>query len=339
MQNEGFKSLYPLDRLSVMGFIEPLKRLPEILAIRRGLFNHFIHNKPAVFIGIDAPDFNLSLEKSLKKNNIKTVHYVGPTVWAWRSGRIKTIKKAVSLILALFPFETRIYDENAIPVCCVGHPMADEIPLECSKEKAREKLQLMVHSKVVALLAGSREQELRYLTKDFIKTAAWLYEQDPTITFISACPNKARKEQFAQYLKELGGMPPIHLIEGQATTVMAAADAIMLASGTASLQAMLVKRPTIIAYKMSPLMFALAKRLIKVPYIGLPNLLANECIMPEFIQSQVVPEVMGKQLLAYLDETNDHKKLYAVFDKIHQLLKRNAGETAAAAISQLIKDV
>ncbi len=337
MQSLGFKSLYPQERLAVMGFIEPLKRLPEILSIRRGLKNHFLKSKPDIFIGIDSPDFNISLEHALKIKGIKTVHYVGPTVWAWRPGRIKTIKKAVDLVLALFPFEIKIYNENAIPVACVGHTLADTIPMHSEKGLARTQLQLPTEGKVVALLAGSREQELKYLAKDFIQTASWLIKQDPTITFITACSNDAREKQFRAILKEVGG-PEIHFYQGQATTVMAASDAILLASGTASLQAMLVKRPTVIAYKMSPLTFAIAKRLVKVPYIGLPNLLANECIMPEFIQSQVCPVAMGQKLLQYLNDPGLNQKLTAIYEKIHHDLKRDAGETAAAALLQLIKD-
>lgn len=333
MQQAGFKSLYPLDRLAVMGLIEPLKRLPEILGIRKALRNHFIQSKPDIFIGIDAPDFNLSLEQSLKAKGIKTAHYVSPTVWAWRKRRIHKIKKAVDLMLTLFPFETKIYEEHAIPVCCVGHSLADQIPFHSDKSIARAELALPFTGKIVALLPGSRAQELKYLAKEFIQTAKWLAKQDSTIQFITVAPNELREQQFRAYQAELNG-PPIRIFRGNATTVMAAADAILCASGTATLQAMLVKRPTVIAYKMSPLVFSIAKRIIKVPYIGLPNLLAEKCVMPEFIQSDVQPGKMGERLLQYLQQTDQD---YADFEHIHQLLKKNAGETSAQAIAQLIQ--
>lgn len=333
---QGFKSLYPLDRLSVMGFIEPLKRLPEILRIRKGLKHHFLNQKTDLFIGIDAPDFNLSLEQVLKSKGIKTVHYVSPTVWAWRSKRIKTIKKSIDLMLTIFPFEKRIFEENGIPVCFVGHSLADSIPMHSDKNKARLELNLPLEGKIVALLPGSRAQELKYLAKDFIQTAKWMLQRNPDIRFISACPNELREQQLRAYLQELGGLD-INIFQGQATTIMAASDAILLASGTASLQAMLVKRPTVIAYKMSPLVFAIAKRIVKIPYIGLPNLLANKSVMPEFIQAEVIPEKMGQQLLAFLDSPTDNEKQNAFYEKMHLELKKNAGETAATAIGQLIK--
>ncbi len=333
---QGFNSLYPLDRLAVMGFIEPLKRLPEILKIRKGLKQHFIQQKPDVFIGIDSPDFNLSLEHSLKANGIKTVHYVSPTVWAWRKGRIKTIKKAIDLMLTIFPFEKRIFEENNIPVCCVGHSLADSIPLHSDKNEARQLLNLPIHGKIVALLPGSRAQELKYLAKEFIQTASFMLQQDKSLRFITACPNENREQQFRAYLQEVGGVE-VSIFQGQATQVMAASDAILLASGTASLQAMLVKRPTVIAYKMSPLVFAIAKRIVKIPYIGLPNLLANKCVMPEFIQSDVIPHKMGQQLMTFLTSHQENEKQNAFYEKMHLELKKNAGETAAQAIGQLLE--
>lgn len=337
MIESGCQSLYPLERLSVMGLWEPLKRLPEILRIRKNLRQRFIQQQPDVFIGIDAPDFNLSLAQSLKAEGIKTAHYVSPTVWAWRQGRIKKIKKAVDLMLALFPFETKIYQDHHIPICCVGHPLADKIPEITDKYLARQTLQLPLTSKVVALLPGSRAQELTYLAKEFIKTAQWLQNEDPTLHFISACVNEEREAQFQTYLKEAPSLK-VTLFKGQATAVMAAADVILLASGTASLEAMLVKRPTVVAYKMSPLTYAIAKRIIKVPYIALPNLLAGKCLMPEFIQSEVKAEKMGKTLLYYLNNPEAAADLMPDFTKIHCLLKRNAGEMAAGAIEKLINN-
>ncbi len=336
MIGQGFNSLYPQERLAVMGFIEPLKRLPEILSIRRNLKNHFLKTKPDVFIGIDSPDFNLTLEKSLKAQGLKTVHYVSPTLWAWRKGRIFTIKKATDLVLALFPFELAIYQEHDVSARFVGHSLADNIPLHSDKALARNELKLGQTDKIVALLPGSRKQELHYLAKPFLETAKWLKQQDPSIRFISACANPYREEQLKEMMKQMPDCPAVELYQGQATTVMAASDAILLASGTASLQAMLVKRPTLIAYKMSPWVFAIAKRVVKVPFIGLPNLLANKCVMPEYIQDAVVPEKMGQQLLDYLNNPQGYQNEIALYEQIHQTLKGNAGETAAQAISELL---
>ncbi|MGD9590927.1 MAG: lipid-A-disaccharide synthase [Candidatus Berkiella sp.] len=337
MIERGFVSLYPLERLSVMGLIEPLKRLFEILNIRKGLKNHFLRTKPAIVIGIDGPDFNLSLERTLKNHGLKTVHYVSPTVWAWRKGRIHTIKKAVDLVLTLFPFETKIYQDNAIPVCFVGHTLADSIPMHSDKTAARLKLGLPADGKIVAILPGSRRQELNFLASPFLQTAAILHQKDPSITFISACANEARQAQLQEIMR-LENAPPVKLFQDQATLVMAAADAIILASGTASLQAMLVKRPTIIAYKMKPWVFAIAKRLVKVPFIGLPNLLANKMVMPEYIQSEVKPQEMAEQIMTYLSNPELQQGLTKTYEEIHHLIKQDAGETAANAISQLLKE-
>ncbi len=336
MNKEGFHSIYPLDEIAVMGYIEPLKRLRRILSIRKHLKDYFIKNKPVVFIGIDAPDFNLSLEQSLKAQGIKTVHYVSPQIWAWRKGKIVKIKKAVDLMLSLFPFENKIYQEHQIPIVCVGHPLADKIPLESDKQAARQQLQLSPDAKIVALLPGSRVQELKYCAKEFILTAQWLKTRMPNVVFTAACL-PSRLEQFKQILSKVDNAPPIQIFLNESTKVMTAADCVLLVSGTASLEAMLIKRPTVVAYKMSPITFQIAKRLIQVPTIALPNLLAGKKIMPEFIQADAVAEKMGKQLLAYLEHPELEIDLASTFSEIHQSLRKNAGETAAKAIVSLIE--
>ncbi len=337
MIKAGMNSLFPMERLSVMGFIEPLKRLPELLKIRRFLKNYFIQNKPTVFIGIDAPDFNLSLEQSLKSHGVRTVHYVSPTVWAWRSGRIHKIKKAVHRMLCLFPFESKIYHEHNIPITCVGHPLADAIPLDSSQVEARKSLGLSLDKKIVALLPGSRAQELKYLATDFIETARWLKAQDPNIEFISPSANERTDKQFKDYLALYNDVE-VNCFMGNARTVMAAADVILTVSGTASLEAMLVKRPTIVAYKMSALGFAVAKRIIHIPYIALPNLLAGKLLMKEFIQSAVDPQAMGEAILAYLHSPDLSLQDSKIFHELHGSLRKNAGQTAASAIKDVIKE-
>lgn len=334
---EGCLSFFPLERLSVMGFIEPLKRLPELLKIRRTLIQHFLRHPPDVFIGIDSPDFNLGIEKKLKKAGIKTVHYVSPTVWAWRQGRIHQIKKAVDLMLTLFPFEATIYHQHAIPVVTVGHPLADQIPLETDKIAARKTLQLPETGRIVAILPGSRHQELHYLAPTFCQTAALLQQAHPECLFISAFPTQERIDQFEAIRQSTTEDLPIKTYLGQSRCVMGAADAILIASGTGSLEAMLVKRPTVVAYKMSPFTFWLGKKLIKVPYIALPNLLAQKAIMPEYIQDDATPDQLARALLTMLDFAYDTHQLCEPFVTQHHQLKKNAGLTGAAAIHKLLQ--
>ncbi len=337
MIEAGFQSLFPLERLSVMGFIEPLKRLRELLAIRAYLKKYFTLHRPAAFIGIDAPDFNLSLEHSLKKQGLCTVHYVSPTVWAWRKRRIYKIKKAVNCVLCLFPFETAIYQEYQVGHAFVGHPLADAIPLYSSKNTAREELGLPQDKQIVAILPGSRQQELKYLAKDFLDTARWIRQQLPAVEFITPCANESTEKQFNEYLKEYPDLK-LNLFQGNARKVMTASDVVLTVSGTASLEAMLVKRPTIVAYKMSPLSFAIAKRIIKIPYIALPNLLAGKGLMKEFVQNDVNPQAMGKAIIEYLQSPALSEEVAQQFLTLHQSLQKNAGASAAQAISLLIKD-
>lgn len=334
---QGLVSFYPLERLSVMGIFEPLKRLPEFIRLFFRLKRHWVASPPTVFIGIDAPDFNLRLEKALKSNGIKTVHYVSPTVWAWRPGRIKKIKKAVDLMLGIFPFEKAIYDRHQIPMEYVGHPLADSIPLQPDQALARRTLHLSPNEKYVALLPGSRRQELAHLLPPFIETARWLLKKDPTLKFISACVNEAREAQWQEALRAYPQLP-IQLFLGRSIEVMTASDGVLLGSGTASLQSMLVKKPTVVAYKMTPLTYQIAKRIIKVKYISLPNILANQMLMPEYIQSEVIPEKMGAVLWENLSHPENNQKTIEAFKSLHLLLRKKAGQSAASAIEKLIKD-
>ncbi len=333
---QGFHSFFPLERLSVMGFIEPLKRLPSLLRMRSYIKRYVLKTRPTVFIGIDGPDFNLSLEKIFKAAGIKTVHVVGPTIWAWRSGRIKLIKKAVDLMLTLFTFETPLYEQHAVNVTCIGHPLADAIPLYSDKLAARRDSQLSEKCKIVALLPGSRAQELEHLLPPFLETAKWLLAKDKTILFVTSCANKTRERQFKEIC--LATSAPLITILPSAQQAMKVADAVLVASGTASLESMLVKRPTVVAYKTSYLTFCLAKLLIKVPYIALPNWLAGKKVMPEYVQDEISPEILGEKLYDFLQNPEIFSPSLAEFTKIHTLLKRNAGAAAANAITRLIKE-
>ncbi|WP_250658768.1 lipid-A-disaccharide synthase [Alkalimarinus coralli] len=343
MVQQGFKTHVPMDRLSVMGLVEVLGRLFELIWIRRNIRNYFLDNRPDVFIGIDAPDFTLGLEESLRKSGIKTVHYVSPSVWAWRQKRVFKIARAVDLMLTLFPFEARFYKDHKVPVAFVGHPLADMIPLESSQLIARERLglassPLAESQNVVALLPGSRSGEIHYLGEIFIETAKYVISQNPNAQFLLPYVNDDRKQQIEEIIQRLGPDLPITLIKGQSRDVMAASNVILLASGTATLEAMLLKRPMVVAYRMSAITFFIMKRLMKAPYIALPNLLANKALVPELIQAQASPLNLGKSILQRLAKDNANEKLNREFIQIHQSLKQDANDKAAVAISKLINN-
>jgi len=332
----GGKALYPMDHLAVMGLIEPLMRLPTILKVRRDLIQHFIADPPDLFIGIDSPDFNLNLEKKLKAQGIKTVHYVSPSVWAWRQGRIKTIQKAVDLMLALFPFEAKFYEEHQVPVCFTGHPLADQIPLEIDVFSAKKALHLDPERPVMAVLPGSRNNEIKYLAETFLSTMRFCYERNPRLQFIVPLVLEAHKNRFLTLKETFAPNIPMQILVGNTPAAIAASDVVLVTSGTATLEVMLNKKPMVVAYRMNPITYWIAKRLIKVPYIALPNLLAQELLVPEFIQEKAKPAVLGEALLKYLSKSFDREKCLNRFQEIHCQLKQNASEKAALAIKQIL---
>lgn len=341
MLAEGFESLFPQDRLAVMGLVEPLARLPELLRIRRTLRQHFLQTRPAVFIGIDSPDFNLDLELSLRKAGIKTVHYVSPSVWAWRQGRIKKIAKAVDLMLTLLPFEADFYRENKVPVAYVGHPLADQIPLQPDPAAAIDTLQLTEQAKgkkIIALLPGSRSSEVARMGPLFWQVAEYCAAKQKNLLFLVPSANPSRHQQLDDQLRELSSSLPILLWEGNSHKIMEAADVVVMASGTTTLEAMLFKRPMIIAYKVASLSYAILAKLVKVKYIGLPNLLANRGLVPEFIQDRATPVAIGDAVLNYINNPTTTKKLVASFDELHRQLRQNSDEQAAGAIAALIQE-
>ena len=336
MIDQGFESRVPMERLSVMGLVEVLGRIFELIGIRRHLKRHFINTRPDLFIGIDAPDFNLGLELALRKKGIKTGHYVSPSVWAWRQKRVFKIARAVDLMLTLFPFEARFYKAHQIAVKFVGHPLADLIPLEIDKSSARQQLNLAESGKIVALLPGSRGGEIAYIGKSFLDAARWLHQHDPDISFLLPYVNDARKVQLDALISEYAQDLPITLINGRSREVMAASDVVVLASGTATLEAMLLKRPMVVAYKVSRITHYIMKRLLKAPFISLPNLLANKALVPELIQHDAQPESIGKNVLDRLDETKS-REMQQAFTGLHKELKRDASEQAADAIAELLE--
>lgn len=335
MIEAGCRSLFPMEELSVMGLFEVLVHLPRLLRIRRAICKHFQADPPDVFVGIDAPDFNLGVERRLKAAGIPTVHYVSPSVWAWRQGRVKTIARSVDRMLTLFPFEAAFYLEHNVPVSFVGHPLADLIPERVDRDAARVALHLPPDVPLIALLPGSRAGEVARLADTLIATVHWCVQQRPDLHFVVPLANATAREIFVRALGRHAGDLPVHLIDSNARAVMAASDAVLLASGTATLEALMLKRPMVVAYRLAPLTYWLAKWLVKLPYFALPNLLAERRLIPEFIQDEATPEALGAAVLQCIDDTATRQELMVAFDAIHHELRRDADHSAAAAVLEV----
>jgi len=333
---EGFQSLFDMERLAVMGFVEPLKRLPELLSMRARLRRHFLHWQADVVLGIDAPDFNLGLELWLRKRGIKTAHYVSPSVWAWRRGRIHKIKRAVDLMLTLFPFEEQFYRDHGVPVVCVGHPLADQLPLEPDAQAARAQLGIAPDRRVVALLPGSRGSEVALLGDAFLDTAEWLAQRRSDLQFLMPAANAARRAQIEAQWSRRARPLPLTVLDGQSQLAMTAADAVLMASGTTTLEALLLKKPMVVAYRMGKWSFALAKRLVKISHIALPNLLAGRELVPERLQDDVRAEVLGPLLLERVGDHALRERLVTEFLAIHRSLRRDASQRAALALLDVV---
>lgn len=338
MQAEGCRSLYDMERLSVMGFVEPLSRLPELIRMRKALIQFFIKDKPDIFIGIDAPAFNTGLECALKKAGIPVVHYVGPSVWAWRKRRIFKIKKAVDKILVLFPFEKEIYAQHQIPHAFVGHPLADAIPLNVDMNDYRRALDLPLDQKILALLPGSRRSEVHYLGEAFLETARRCVYKYPHLQIVAPMANEKLHVMFQAMIDQVAPELPIRLIQGHSREVMAASDVVLLASGTATLEALLLAKPMVVAYRLSRLNFYIAKCLVKTPFFALPNILAQKKLVPEFLQQDVQAECLTKAVLHYFECPQDVALLKEEYAVIHQILRQNADEKAASAVISLLED-
>jgi lipid-A-disaccharide synthase len=330
----GLNSLFDMEELSVMGLVEVLKHLPRLLHIRKTVVQHFLNNPPDIFIGVDAPDFNLAVETKLKQAGVKTVHYVGPTVWAWRESRIHKIGKATNLVLGIFPFEAGIYEKYNVPYQYVGHTMADGIALVPDQQAKRILFGLENTDKVLALLPGSRAREVETLLPDFIKTAELLALNMTALKVIIPAANDAREIQIKLLLKELKPAVYVRVTQLSARDVMIAANAVLLASGTATLEAMLCKKPMVVGYKMSKLTHFIMKRLYKPDFFSLPNILANESLVPELLQEDVNPQAMAAKLRPML-EAEPHA-LISRFTQLHKTLQLNADQQAANAIQGLL---
>ncbi|MCS4310391.1 lipid-A-disaccharide synthase [Pseudomonas sp. BIGb0381] len=330
MQAEGLTSYFPMERLSVMGLVEVLGRLRELLARRKLLIQTLIEEKPDVFIGIDAPDFTLNIELKLRQAGIKTVHYVSPSVWAWRQKRVLKIREGCDLMLTLLPFEARFYEEKGVPVRFVGHTLADSIPLQADRAAARAELGLP-EGPLVALMPGSRGGEVGRLASVFFDAAERLQALKPGVRFVLPCASPQRRAQIETLL--VGRNLPLTLLDGRSHLALAACDAVLIASGTATLEALLYKRPMVVAYRLAPLTFWILKRMVKSPYISLPNLLAQRLLVPELLQDDATPEALAQTLLPLIDGGEEQTR---GFDDIHRTLRRDASNQAADAVLTLI---
>lgn len=332
MEAEGLVSSFPMERLAVMGLVEVLGRLRELLKRRKALVADLIAQRPDVFIGIDAPDFNLDIELKLRRAGIKTVHYVSPSVWAWRQKRVLKIREGCDLMLTLLPFEARFYEEQGVPVRFVGHPLADTIALSADREAARVELGLG-DGPVVALMPGSRGGEVGRLGALFLDTARVLLEHVPNLRFVVPCANAARRAQLEQMLA--GRELPVTLLDGRSHQALAACDAVLIASGTATLEALLYKRPMVVAYRLAPVTFWILKRMVKSPYVSLPNLLAQRMLVPELLQDAATEQALAQALLPLLADGRGQTEH---FEQIHHSLRRDASNQAADAVLALVEE-
>ncbi len=362
MERLGCESLAPMERLAVMGLVEPLARLPELLRIKRRLSEHFRARPPAAFIGVDSPDFNLRLAKTLHRSGIPTVHYVSPSVWAWRAGRIHGIARTIDLMLTLFPFETGIYRQHGIAVRCVGHPLADAIepgpgmdgmghpstaadtghpsaPTPVPDQRgmqARRQLGLDPGSRVIALLPGSRKGEIRRMAPIFLAAAAAAQREFPGLQFLLPCSDGANRRLVGRIMEEDGFSGTDCRLLDDSRQAMAAADFVILASGTATLEAMLLHRPMAVCYRLAPLTYAIASRMVHVEHMAIPNLLAGKRLVPEYVQREVNPDNLLEEIRGFMVHPAPAPEMLEIFARQHRLLRRNASREAAAAIGEML---
>ncbi len=339
MISEGAKSLYAMDKLSLHGYgFDVLSAIPGLIKMRRQLTKHFIANPPKVFIGIDAPDFNFALEKKLKDKGISTIHYVSPSIWAWRKGRMGKIKRAVNHILTLFPFEQALYEAHDVKATYVGHPLADEIPIAPNVKDARDQLKLPRSSMMIALLPGSRVGEVKRLAELYVKTAQKICKIHPDALFLVPLISRETRLIFeeaiyADYNQGTNeSLPNFKILFGHAHLAMQAADLVVVASGTATLEAALLKRPMVITYRMPWLSWQILKRMNYLPYVGLPNILAGRFVVPELLQNDANPDNLSGNIMRILRDKNGQDEVLIEFTRIHELLRQNNEEKAALAV-------
>lgn len=336
MQAAGAETLFPMEKLAVRGYVEALKHIHEILGIRRRLARHFVAQPPALFVGIDAPDFNLGLEERLRRRGIATVHYVSPSIWAWRGERIHKIKRAVSKMLTVFPFEAPLYEKAGVPVAYVGHPLADVLAGMPGPVEMRLQLRLPPTAPVVALLPGSRVSELKQLADLFVAAAKRIAEAVPEVLFLAPMANRETKALFEAALFRSDGELNVNLMFGHSHEAMAAADVVLLASGTATLEAALLKRPMVITYRVPQLTSWLMRRRGYIDHVGLPNILAGEIIVPELLQKDATPEKLADAVLKFLRDKGARDALHERYERISDALRQNTANRLAEAVLPML---
>jgi len=337
MTRHGFRTHYPMEKLAVRGYVEVMRHYREIMAIRRRLLGGMLEDRPRLFIGVDAPDFNLELEHRLKSAGIPAIHYVSPSIWAWRRWRLRKIARSVSHVLVLFPFETEIYRRVGVPVTYVGHPVADMIPLHVDKAAAREQLRLPPGKLIVALLPGSRQSELRYMADAFVQTAMRFHAEVGDAHFVCPTATRPTRDLFEAAIHRNGATElPLTLMFGHSHEALAAADLALVASGTATLEAALYKTPMVITYCMAPLTWTIMRRMRYMPYVGLPNVLAGEFLVDEFLQEDASPQALAGALLALLRDTARQHRQTERFEQIHLELRQDNATKAADAVLAIL---
>jgi lipid-A-disaccharide synthase len=333
MAAQGFISHFPMDKLSVRGYAEALRHYREIMGIRRRLARSLLTERPELFIGVDSSDFNLGLERNLRDAGIPTVHYVSPSIWAWRGWRIRRIARSVSRILVMLPFEAPLYEKAGVPVTYVGHPLADVIPLEPKKDEARAQLRLPAGKLIVALLPGSRRSELEYMASAFLLAAHRLRQEVHDVHFVCPMVTRETREIFERVIHEHERTDlPLTLLFGHSHEALAAADLALVASGTATLETALFKTPMVIAYRQSPITWALMRPMLYLPYVGMPNILAGERLVPELLQDEATPANLAGALLTLLRDSASQRRQVERFREFHEVLRQNTAAKAADAV-------
>jgi len=336
MAARGFEAWWPSDKLAVRGYVEVLRHYREIVGIRRALTKRLLSERPDAFIGVDAPDFNLDLEAGLKAEGTKAIHFICPSIWAWRGERVSKIAKSVDHVLCLFPFEPALLAQHGIAATYVGHPLADAIPLEAPRSAARQSLGLTATDRVVALLPGSRRSEIQYIAPLFLQTAARLHRQRPALRFVLPVAPGLRS-LIEPMLGQYAGVAPVTLLDGRSHEALAACDVTLIASGTATLEAALFKRPMVIAYRMNALSWQMMRRMQYQAWVGLPNILCRDFVVPERIQGDADPATLAADILAWLDAPDRIEALRLRFTELHHLLRRDTARTATDAIAKILQ--
>lgn len=338
MREQGLQSDVPMETLTVRGLLPVLLRYRELKGIQNTLRDRLLREKPAAFIGADYPGFNLGLEEQLRAGGIPTVHFVGPQIWAWRGGRIKKIQRAVSHMLLIFPFEEELYRQAGVPATYIGHPLAETIPLAPDVAAARRALGMPADARVVTVMPGSRMSEIKYLTEPFVRTVQLLAARDKTVRFIAPMAGERQKAYFMQLTAQAGLQDvPLTLVDGQSHDCIAAADAVLAASGTATLEVALFKKPMVIAYKVLPAEWMIIRHMGYLPWIGLPNILARDFVVPEFLQHAATPEALAEALWYQLTDENNRTRLQQRFTDMHHSLLRDSATLSADAVLKVMR--